>query len=263
MKLHDLKTPAGKQAFRRILDAHRQDILNWMLRHSRELLAWLELAEQSQTPGGNAFVDLVYTTDEDSPDPERVERARAFCAALKYGFKTLSLYRKEWNAKADYYHAWQEYAKKNKMGMEQAMDTILLTCLLDAIAIENLLERQVEDIADMTYLHQILSERVRHFLLEHGRRRSIETDSEESPETDGEPSADIPDMQESAADAVAYRELIDLLERILSQRQLKILFMDSDGLKAPEIAENLGMTEDAVRQELHRAREKVRKKITS
>jgi RNA polymerase sigma-70 factor (ECF subfamily) len=76
----------------------------------------------------------------------------------------------------------------------------------------------------------------------------------------------VPDPARSAEDEVVTRQihqiLADALARLEPNHREVILLRDVEGLTAPEAAERLGLTVQALKSRLHRAREQLRAQVT-
>jgi RNA polymerase sigma-70 factor (ECF subfamily) len=75
----------------------------------------------------------------------------------------------------------------------------------------------------------------------------------------------VPDPRRSVEEDVATREiqqiLADALARLEASHREVILLRDVEGLTAPEAAERLGLTVQALKSRLHRAREQLRAQV--
>lgn len=82
---------------------------------------------------------------------------------------------------------------------------------------------------------------------------------------EGRAATDVPDATRGPDEALAEREVGDVLERAIGALDPKyrevLILRDVEGLTAPEVAEVLGMRLDAVKTRLHRARAQVRAAI--
>ena len=77
----------------------------------------------------------------------------------------------------------------------------------------------------------------------------------------------FPEMQTSVEEQVASREIQRILARALSRLEPNhrevILLRDVEGFTAPEAAHQLGITVQALKSRLHRAREQLRHEVAS
>jgi RNA polymerase sigma-70 factor (ECF subfamily) len=90
------------------------------------------------------------------------------------------------------------------------------------------------------------------------RRRGLKNRPAISDEAVPEPSDEAPTPEQSAADSELSRALGRALDGLPDDYREVILLRDMEGLTAPETAESLGVSVDAVKSRLHRAREALR-----
>ncbi|MBI5544234.1 MAG: sigma-70 family RNA polymerase sigma factor [Deltaproteobacteria bacterium] len=111
-----------------------------------------------------------------------------------------------------------------------------------------------------TWLYTI----ARSFCIKRRRKSKFAPDREESLEAEAEVRA-IPDASRGPDEALAGRQLEQVLDeaiRSLEPMYREVLVLrDAEGLSAPEVAEVLGISVEAVKSRLHRARVAVRERV--
>jgi RNA polymerase sigma-70 factor (ECF subfamily) len=112
-----------------------------------------------------------------------------------------------------------------------------------------------------TWLYTI----ARSFCLKKRRTSKFAPERIESLEAQGEASAEVPDARRTPEEDAARRQLAQVLDgaiRGLDPMYREVLLLrDVEGLPAAEVAEILGITVEAVKSRLHRARMAVRERV--
>jgi RNA polymerase sigma-70 factor (ECF subfamily) len=141
---------------------------------------------------------------------------------------------------------------------EDAKDVLQDTLLAMARGVRDF--RGVSSIS--TWLYTI----ARSFCIKKRRKGKFDPEREESLDTDAAPeAARLADPARAPDDALAGKEVEQVLERAIRSldpmyREV-LLLRDVEGLTAPEVAEVLGLSTQAVKSRLHRARLMVREQV--
>lgn len=90
------------------------------------------------------------------------------------------------------------------------------------------------------------------------RRRGLKNQAHISDSDLAEPAADLDSPEQTAGDAELRRALEGALDRLTDEYREVLLLRDMEGLSAPEVAESLGISVQAVKSRLHRARAALR-----
>jgi RNA polymerase sigma-70 factor (ECF subfamily) len=126
--------------------------------------------------------------------------------------------------------------------------------------------RSVRDFRGASSISTWLYTIARSFCIKKRRRSKFAPDEERSLDTDAPADAkQLADPADSPDDALAGKQVERALERAIDEldpmyREV-LLLRDVEGLTAPEVAEVLGVTAQAVKSRLHRARLSVRERV--
>jgi RNA polymerase sigma-70 factor (ECF subfamily) len=112
-----------------------------------------------------------------------------------------------------------------------------------------------------TWLYTI----ARSFCIKKRRKGKFAPDEERSLETGSAPAKQLPDPARRPDEALAGKQVEQALERALGElepiyREV-LLLRDVEGLTAPEVAQVLGVSAQAVKSRLHRARLSIRERV--
>jgi RNA polymerase sigma-70 factor, ECF subfamily len=125
--------------------------------------------------------------------------------------------------------------------------------------------RTIRDFRGASSLSTWLYTIARSFCIKKGRKSKFAPDEMRSLDTMSRETRKLADTAESPDEALAAKQVEDALDRAIGELEPMyrevLLLRDAEGLTAPEVAEVLGVTTQAVKSRLHRARLSIRERI--